>query len=297
MAFVPCTKDGAQYSHKGYLLVVPAVSVGNVGQIAMDLLLSTSKMKKIGYWHSPHVVSVICNDPLATKLKRVKGRIALPVEFHRCQKRKLVLMQRRSPLVKGGAAAFVQSLLKWATKEEFAGVVLASSSLAYVNENSQKQKFWCTYANIEKKVLDIVGEMKIDVKSAALDQSSKDSTATTDGKKPGPTQQQDHIQGNGRQHPPPPTVKEMLAYGTGITKELIKQCGRSKIPFLAILAQVNEGDNLADGKQMAIVLSKLLKSMGDENAPKLLLDPPKIFRIPFAYEHVYGPEPDRRIYT
>mmetsp|Transcript_31624 Transcript_31624/g.44036 ORF Transcript_31624/g.44036 Transcript_31624/m.44036 type:complete len:90 (+) Transcript_31624:713-982(+) len=89
----------------------------------------------------------------------------------------------------------------------------------------------------------------------------------------------------------------MLAYGTGITRELLKQCEHSKIPLLAIMAQVNEGDNLADGKQMAIVLSKLLKSMGDDDAPKLLLDPPKIFRIPFAYEHVYGPEPDRRIYT
>ena len=55
---------------------------------------------------------------------------------------------------------------------------------------------------------------------------------------------------------------------------------------------MNEGDNLHDGVRMASVLSESFRLlMGGSGLVKEKL------RIPFAYDHVYGPEPDAAIYT
>lgn len=40
----------------------PALSVGNVGQMAIDLLIFGLRMNKVGYIDSPHVISMVGNN-------------------------------------------------------------------------------------------------------------------------------------------------------------------------------------------------------------------------------------------
>ena len=47
-------------------MIQPCVSVGNVGQLAADLVISTLCMTKVGYLHDDSIVPVIGNDPFAT---------------------------------------------------------------------------------------------------------------------------------------------------------------------------------------------------------------------------------------
>ena len=44
----------------------PSVSVGNVGQLAADLLISTLWMNKVGYLYDDSILPVVGNDPFAT---------------------------------------------------------------------------------------------------------------------------------------------------------------------------------------------------------------------------------------
>lgn len=44
----------------------PAVAVGNVGQLAVDLLVSTLNMSRVGYMHTDCLIPMAGNNPYAT---------------------------------------------------------------------------------------------------------------------------------------------------------------------------------------------------------------------------------------
>lgn len=51
----------------GFILFLqPAVSVGNVGQLAIDLVISTLDMTKVGYFYTDCLVPMVGNNPYAT---------------------------------------------------------------------------------------------------------------------------------------------------------------------------------------------------------------------------------------
>lgn len=48
------------------LLSQPAVAVGNVGQLAVDLMVSTLNMTRVGYIHTDCLIPMAGNNPYAT---------------------------------------------------------------------------------------------------------------------------------------------------------------------------------------------------------------------------------------
>ena len=61
-------------------VMLPAVSVGNIGQLAMDVLIASYEAVKVGYIDSPHVLPMVCNDATAASEKELRGAITLAVE-------------------------------------------------------------------------------------------------------------------------------------------------------------------------------------------------------------------------
>ncbi len=45
----------------------PSVSIGNVGQLAADLVISTLSMAKVGYLYDDSLLPVVGNDPFASE--------------------------------------------------------------------------------------------------------------------------------------------------------------------------------------------------------------------------------------
>lgn len=45
----------------------PAVAVGNVGQLAVDLLVSTLNMSRVGYMHTDCLIPMAGNNPYGTR--------------------------------------------------------------------------------------------------------------------------------------------------------------------------------------------------------------------------------------
>jgi proteasome assembly chaperone 2 len=57
--------------------VKPALSIGNVGQLAVDLIVSSTRAERIGYLDDPHVLPCVGNDAFG---QLPQGELALPLE-------------------------------------------------------------------------------------------------------------------------------------------------------------------------------------------------------------------------
>lgn len=59
------------------MLDQPALSIGNVGQLAVDLLISSTRTERIGYLDDPYVLPCVGNDAYGPI---PRGEVALPLE-------------------------------------------------------------------------------------------------------------------------------------------------------------------------------------------------------------------------
>ena len=55
----------------------PALSIGNVGQLAVDLLVASTRAERIGYLDTPYVLPCVGNDAYGPV---PNGELALPLE-------------------------------------------------------------------------------------------------------------------------------------------------------------------------------------------------------------------------
>ena len=58
----------------------PSVSVGNVGQLTIDLIVSTLNMDRVGYLTTDAVYPVIGNDPFSTRGSKGKCLLVTAIE-------------------------------------------------------------------------------------------------------------------------------------------------------------------------------------------------------------------------
>ncbi|GKD55046.1 proteasome assembly chaperone 2 [Tanacetum coccineum] len=75
----------------------PALSIGNVGQLAVDLLIAYSKAERIGCLDDPNVLPCVGNDAYTFA---TQGDLVLPLEAYESPANALSLIQQRSPIVK-----------------------------------------------------------------------------------------------------------------------------------------------------------------------------------------------------
>lgn len=260
-------------SFSGWTLVVPAVSVGNAGQIALDLLISGSGVEKLGYWHCRHVIPAVGNDALAVRPAAARGAVALPVEVFGCAKRRVAVLQQRAPCARGSNRAFAEGIAAWAQKAGFARLIVAASCHAYKSESGVTDRFW--FARVgstaaTEPAAKLFAEIKI--KERAFDAKA---APAADGAEPG--------------------ALDLLRQHTGATRFFLEAgAGATGLPTVALVAQVNEGDNMADGVAMAGLMNAVVSRVSDQPP---LLDPKKKVTAPFAFQYAYGPKPDRRLYV
>ncbi len=164
-------------SFSGWTLVLPAISTGNVGQLAMDVLLATYKgVRKVGYYYDAvNVVPYVCTDAVATKRKQRVGSLSLGVEVFVVDDSKVALLQQRAPTHPGRAAAFVEGVLGWVKSAGFANVVLLTSDHAYLRSDEQIRKM-VSFQYFTTTPLSATEEKK---SSPASSSSSSSSTSTS----------------------------------------------------------------------------------------------------------------------
>ena len=70
------------------MLKKPALSIGNVGQLAMDLLVSSTRAERIGFFDDPFLLPCVGNDAYGPQ---PQGQLALPLEGQLFKTKKYIL--------------------------------------------------------------------------------------------------------------------------------------------------------------------------------------------------------------
>ncbi|CAG5885098.1 unnamed protein product [Menidia menidia] len=123
---------------KDFTLVMPAVAVGNVGQLAVDLIVSTLNMSRVGYFHTDCLIPMAGNNPYAT-CKEDADELHTAAEVYTAAELKLAVLQIRAPIVQTKSKRFRQQLLSWIKASGFSRTVVLSSSHAYQRDDQQLQ--------------------------------------------------------------------------------------------------------------------------------------------------------------
>lgn len=114
---------------KGSVLVLPALSLGNVGQLAIDAMVVTLGAESVGFVEDDAVVPVVGND-VFSKLGTGVASPSLEV-FHRKREGSefpVTMLQQRSPVVRGQNKAFAKRIALFIQNIGFSHVILLLSS-------------------------------------------------------------------------------------------------------------------------------------------------------------------------
>ncbi|KOB76490.1 Proteasome assembly chaperone 2 [Operophtera brumata] len=111
----------------GSTLILPSIAVGNVGQLACDLLISSLNMTKIATVYSPAFIPVLGYDPYDLKSSTLSGSC----ELYKCSAKNLIVLQLRAPLVFKYARTFLAELVEKAKEKNMKDIIVLSSSFAH----------------------------------------------------------------------------------------------------------------------------------------------------------------------
>lgn len=102
----------------GCTLILPAVAVGNVGQLTLDLLISSTNMKKIGQIVSSCFIPIVGPDPYI----KDSDELCTAIDIYHSADKKIVAIQIRSPPIKG-LQSFFEGLRDFIKQEKISKVI------------------------------------------------------------------------------------------------------------------------------------------------------------------------------
>lgn len=123
----------------GYTLIIPSVSVGNVPQLTVDLLITTLKLDNIArIWH-PGLVPSVGSEPFYG----TKNVVCTACELYCNERLKLAAVQFRSTIEKPLALKFIQDFLDCFGQLGLKDLYILASGFDYELHNiSNKDKYY-----------------------------------------------------------------------------------------------------------------------------------------------------------
>ncbi|KYO35326.1 proteasome assembly chaperone 2 isoform X2 [Alligator mississippiensis] len=257
--FVPCS-TAARRDFKGFTLLMPSVSVGNVGQLAIDLVISTLDMPKVGYFYTDCLVPMVGNNPYATAEEN-STELSINAEVYSLPSKKLVVLQIRSPFIKNKYRSFSQTVLSWVKSSKCARVILLSSSHAYQRDDQQLHSTPLRYLlspTIQKTVGDQMQE---------LNWKEMEKVAV---------------------YPEINNAEKVLHIpGGGITKLLFTESCSKGIPMAVLLKFCSEGDNIPDALALVNYLNEWLQLIKNEQSSSTTTTASH-WKIPSSWKLLFG---------
>ncbi|KAJ2358107.1 hypothetical protein IWW50_001372 [Coemansia erecta] len=218
-------------STSGSTLVLPSVSIGNVPQLCADLLINTLQALRVGIIHSPSLMPISGSSGF----DHLPNQRSVPLEVYQTADAKWTIVQQRSPPLAKHHKLFAQEIMQFIEQGGFSRVILLTSSDAAlrVDELIDGPQMRAITVNWEDQAL------AARLQSMAL----------------GPLcpSQAVGISAGSELLP----LKQLHA--AGVAKPLLKLCQASKVPVVALVALVYEGDNVHDAINMANAVNALLE--------------------------------------
>ncbi|XP_059468504.1 proteasome assembly chaperone 2 [Neocloeon triangulifer] len=218
----------------GYKMIIPSVSIGNVGQLAVDILIATVRPQKWAVaWH-PALVPIVGGDPYDYST----NEIATACELYVSKENKLVFLQLRSPLAKEHGKDFLEKLADWTKERKFSEVLIAASLAAHERFGPQLTGQPFRYLTTSTQVDPAISKW-----GPALEKK-----------------QFDLIGG---------ASEDYVMIGSGFAKLLFKYCSSRGIQTSVLMKFCDEGFNDTDANQLASFMNSWAKVVPPESKWRL----------------------------
>ncbi|KAJ1701673.1 hypothetical protein LUZ63_001452 [Rhynchospora breviuscula] len=277
-------EEGKSFSSDSHTLLLPALSIGNVGQLAIDLLISSLRATKVGYLDEPSVLPCVGNDAFAPV---PQGDLSLSLEAYESAMHGLALIQQRSPIIKGMMISFARNMAEFIHSIGKKDVLVLSS----LDSGRRKQ-------------IDASSDLQIYYVSSVSDDGSNPDCENLGWKK---LDEYDSSQRRWKYLDSlaggvSPDDEELLTdeeeltesdYYASMPFSVLFSCLKAKgLKVTCLLCYCSEGDNISDSFQLAHAACKLVglnpeKFHGNEGGG---------WMIPFSWKSVYGPPPDMSLF-
>ncbi|KAK2978371.1 hypothetical protein RJ640_016473 [Escallonia rubra] len=276
-------EEGKHLHEECSTLVLPALSIGNVGQLAVDLLISSTRADRIGYFDDPNILPCVGNDAY---WPAPRGHLALPLEAYDSPSNALTIVQQRSPVSKGMMVEFAMSLADFAAASGKKHIVVLSS-LDFVR--------W--------QMIDMSSGLQIYYLSSINTDGTDDECEKLGWKRLpeyNPAQRRwkylsDLAEGNALQEDSTEFEDEAGEedYYPSLPFAAMFSCFKAKgLKVTCLMCYCSEGDNIPDSFHLAEAASKFLglspdNRQGNEGGKWV---------IPFSWQSLYGPPPDMSLF-
>ncbi|XP_058214066.1 uncharacterized protein LOC131325687 [Rhododendron vialii] len=281
MEFV--VEEGKSLHEECSTLILPGLSIGNVGQLAVDLLVSSTGAERIGYLDDPNLLPCVGNDAY---LPSPQGDLALPLEAYDSTSNSLILIQQRSPVVKGMMIEFAKNVADFAAASGKKHIVLLSSldfgRWQTIDMSSGLQIYYLSSASVNGTDVDCerLGWKRLQEYNPAQRMWKYLSTLA---------------EGNAELDDDMPSEDELGEedYCPSLPFAAMFSCFKAKgLKVTCLLCYCSEGDNISEAFQLADAACRLLD-----------IDPNNFhgnaggkWIVPFSWQTVYGPPPDMSLF-
>ncbi|CAM8901545.1 unnamed protein product [Rhodiola kirilowii] len=275
-------EEGKEMDDNCSTLILPALSIGNVGQLSLDLLVASLKAERVGYLDDPYVLPCVGNDAFGPV---PQGELALPLEAYNSSRNGLTLVQQRSPIIKGKMVEYAKHIADFAAASGKKHVIILSSldfvHWQNIDLSSGLQVFYVCSSNEDgsnpeceslgwKKLLDY------DPKQRGWEYLSKLAEANDT---------QDIIS------PFEDDEEEDEDYYPSLPFAALFSCFKAKgLKVTCLLCYCSEGDNIPEALHLADAALKYVGIHSKEGADRAE------WVIPCSWNTFYGPPPDMSLF-
>lgn len=249
-----------------WVLLLPSVNIGNIGQLAVDLILSTLPAEHIGHLRSMAVVPFAAPAPA---VPNHKSSVITALEVYRLTRTScdLIVVQQRSPSAKGRAAEHAQDIISWAMENGCSEILQLSSANAAGLRGTQLREVLHGHSPLrnfrvamtkkaqEEKRLGMraTQDLKIPVLENADDDQRGWSETCPDAL------ELDRVGGGGQLSAFLPSTRK-----GSFVRTTLEECEEREMPLSTLVQFVHEGDNMGDAVVMASAAALLLRCLPDE---------------------------------
>ncbi|CAD6891449.1 unnamed protein product [Tilletia controversa] len=290
LSFFPSQSPGADLS--GHTLIVPAVSIGNVPQLTVDLLIHHVPLglRYLGAFDSTEwCLPYACPQDHVSSAGKSNGAdtsmLGLPLQLYSNSSLRLTVLQQRSPILKVAKRDFALALLNWAKSAGIAQILVLSSLDAGLRVD----------AEMHIPLVHLLASPASRSSSSVLKTLAQSFPAF----QPQATHEDDL--------PPRPKASPSSGLpflpGAGLTRLLLQAAAEDSLPVGALLMFAGEGDNRGDAHAMATFLLDILKRASESeqdaaSAPSASapFERDGAFKEPRSWLTVFGQRMDQAIY-
>ena len=241
-----CSDDTVPLPLEGKIVVVPILSVGNIGQMAVDLVVETAAATRIGTLSHRFVLPAVGIGAYSHHLG-----LCHAVEVYAVPGTRVVVVQQRSPAAPGCQEEFARDLVDWVARAGAAHLIMIGSLDATMRTDEELQDaYQMRYKVLHSVVVGEEGECR-------EDQGGEGMVAAAGG----------HVAGGGGDV----FVNNVEEYGlrclVGERWEearareachmpwaLLDAAEQCTVPSMALLAFAVEGDNVREAEEMVCAL-------------------------------------------